>query len=84
VQTTPSWSSFGDLALPVHSRPIRWALPLVAVIGLVASMLAMATISLVFNPLRVAATMPKGNVVDLVRLVWTALVEIVQVLFSLL
>jgi hypothetical protein len=47
-------------------------------------MLATATIWLLFNPLRVAAAMPTGNVVDLVRLVWTALVEIGQILFRFL
>jgi hypothetical protein len=64
-----------------RSRATRWSIGLIAAIGLAASVLASATTwLLVTDPLTVSRAISTGDVEVLLRLVGTALIDIVRIL----
>jgi hypothetical protein len=64
-----------------RSRATRWSIGLIAAIGLAASVLASATTwLLVTDPLTVSRAISTGDAEVLLRLVGTALIDIVRIL----
>jgi hypothetical protein len=64
-----------------RSRATRWSIGLIAAIGLAASVLASATTwLLVTDPVTVARAISTGDAEVLLRLVGTALIDIVRIL----